>query len=221
MGKTKVTMSSAVLACALGLGFSLNASAVPANFSFTGSFTADDNIQLFGFTTDGSSTVRLISYSYGGGTQSNGNVVSAGGFDPILALFDSTGGLVGQNDDSGSGCGSGVVSADPSTGEEFDTCIDLPLAAGNYTVAVMQYDNFAIGPNFSDGFFVTASPTFTAVFGCSNGQFCDFTGDNRNNFWAFDILNVEQAALIPAPATLALLGLGLAGLGLGRRRRAS
>jgi len=206
------------------------AQAAPSNFSFAGTFVNDNDVQLFSFTSGGTSNVRLISYGYGGGTQSNGNVVAAGGFDPILVLFDSTGALIGQNDDAVSGttgaCGSGSVMPDPITGAQWDTCLDLPLLpAGNYDVAVMQYDDFARGPNLSNGFMRAGQPNFTSSFGCSNGQFCDVTGNaagnNRQSYWAFDILNVEQAVqtTVPEPATLSLFGLGLAGFAFGRRRK--
>jgi hypothetical protein len=70
------------------------------NFSFTGTFGADDDVQLFSFTTDGSSTVTLRSYSYAGGTQADGNVMSHGGFDPGMTLFDATGLRIGKDDDN-------------------------------------------------------------------------------------------------------------------------
>jgi hypothetical protein len=61
------------------------------------------------------------------------------------------------------------------------------LAAGNYTVSVMQYDNFANGPNLSNGFRENGNTNFTARFGCSQGFFCDVTGSNRDGHWAFDM----------------------------------
>lgn len=51
-------------------------------------------------------------------------------------------------------------------------------------MAVSQYDNFAIGPNFSDGF-----------TGASGNNFVDDTGDFRTSAWAFDVLNVDSANL--------------------------
>jgi hypothetical protein len=185
--------------------------AAPMDFSFTGTFSADDEVQTFNFTANGASTITLRTYSYAGGTQADGNVVSAGGFDPILALFDSTGLLIDQNDDGDGPPDSCFVPADPATSEEYDTCLVSMLPAGDYTVAIMQFDNFASGPNLSDGFDQQGDPTFTSLFGCSNDQFCDVEGDNRTNFWAFDILGVEQADL-PEPSIGMLLVIVLTGL---------
>jgi hypothetical protein len=191
-----------------------------SDFSFTGTFNQDDDVQLFNFTVAAASNVTLLTQSYAGGTQADGNVVSAGGFDPILAVFDSTGLLIGSNDD-GSFPDVGI---DPVTGVEFDTFLQLALGIGDYTVAVSQFNNFANGPNLSDGFLQTGNGSFTAGSGCSNGQFCDVTGDNRTNAWAFDILNVEDATIppngdLPEPSTMLLFGSGLAGFAAWRYRK--
>jgi hypothetical protein len=197
-------------------GGSLVSPVAADDFSFTGSFAADNDVQLFNFVVGAPSNVTLLTYSYAGGTNSAGALIPSGGFDPILALFDSSGLLINQNDDGGSA----NVPADPVTGAFFDTFLAAALAAGNYTVAVMQYNNFANGPTLADGFVRDGAGNafFTGpAYGCSNGQFCDVTGANRTNAWAFDILGVESASEVspvPVPAALPLFAGGLGGLGL-------
>ena len=220
--RSKVLRFAAVIvAAALYAG-----SAQAANISFTGSFATDDAVQLFGFSVGAPSIVTLRTYSYAGGIQANGHAVSAGGFDPILALFDSAGHFINQNDD-----GSGVPT-DPSTGAAYDTLLNASLGAGSYLVSVMQYNNFAVGANLSDGFIRDGQGNFTAGFGgCVAASFCDVTGAARTNQWAFDILNVSDAVLVdrvpgvsavPIPAALPLLVSALAWLGFfGYRRRSA
>ena len=205
----------------------LGASAALAdNFSFQGTFTADDNVQLFNFTVGSTSTVTLITWSYAGGVDAAGVTIPRGGFDPILAVFDSTGAQINQNDDGGSN-----VPADSVTGEQYDTYLQSTLAAGTYTVSVMEYDNFANGPNLSDGFARTGQGNFTSEFGCSEGKFCDVSGvpegNSRNGNWEFDILGVNSASTsgggstVPEPASTGLLLLGLGGLAaVGKKLRA-
>jgi hypothetical protein len=205
----------------LGLGVLAASLASAANFSFQGSLTRDDQVLLFNFTVGSTSTVTLRTWSYAGGVNAAGTTIAEGGFDPILALFNGSGALINQNDDGGSN-----VPADAITGANFDTYLQSTLTPGTYTVSVMQYDNFANGPNLSDGFTVTNNPTFTSVFGCSNGRLCDVTEANRNSLWAFDVLGVDSASnnnppppsTAPEPATISTM---IAGLGvvafLGRR----
>ncbi|WP_449422775.1 DVUA0089 family protein [Rhodanobacter lindaniclasticus] len=212
------------MAAMMGMG---TASATPSDFSFTGTFSSDDNVQLFNFTAGGSSNIVLRTWSYAGGTNAAGNNIARGGFDPILALFDGSGAFINQNDDGG--CS--LVAADAMTGECWDTYFGATLAAGNYTVAIMEFDNFANGPNLSDGFARSGQGNFTAGWNnCSASIFCDVSnhppGNARDSHWAFDILNVEGATQVPPnsvpePSSLGMLGLGalLCGLLAWRRRR--
>jgi hypothetical protein len=199
---TSFNISQALTALAVGV-LGITSSAKAADFSFRGNFPADDTVQFFNFTVNTDSNVTLKSLSYAGGTQADGTVISAGGFDPILSVFDSsTGNQIAQNDDGNSS----NVGTDPVTGQTYDTFLRTFVNPGQYTVAVSQFSNFA-GDTLSDPFPNAGQRNFTATLtdpGCSAGQFCDVSGDSRTNFWAFDILNVNLATA-PKPVALSSL----------------
>jgi len=179
----------------LALGF-ITGSVNAADFSFTGNFEHDDEVQEFNFiVTAPTSDVTLRTWSYAGGTNGAGAEVARGGFDPIVALFDGSGNLVGQNDDS-------HLVPDSVSGYALDSLLMRDLSAGNYTATVTQYISFANGRLLADGFHGTGYTNF----------------GSRDSHWALDILNVSSASVgasyispIPEPESYALL---LAGLGL-------
>jgi hypothetical protein len=190
------------------------ASANATNFSFTGDFQYDNDVQLFTFVVGTESVVSLRSWSYAGGVNAAGQTIAQGGFDPILALFDASGNKIGEQDDAG--CS--LVAGDSVTGACYDTFFTTTLAAGTYTASVQQYNNFALG-SLAAGF----SYDGVQAQNFRNG-FVDATGDKRTNLWAFDVLNVSSAALpptndVPEPASLGLIGLGMLGVAAARRRK--
>ena len=189
--------------------------AMAADYSFTGGFNQDDNVQLFNFAVGAQSDVTLRTWSYAGGTNAAGQVIPRGGFDPILAVFDNVGLLIGQNDDGGFG----VVPADAVTGMCYDTFLQVSLGAGNYVVSVMQYNNFALGPTLANGFQRVGQPNFTQEWATGPGFFYDVTGDHRDGHWAFDILNVSEAStVVPLPSAVLVAPLGAVLIGLFSRR---
>jgi hypothetical protein len=199
-------MKSVAIAAALAGLAALPAAAVP----FNGTLAADDDVALFDvLVEDIRSFVSVETVSYAGGTLSDGTEVAAGGFDPVLAIFDSAGSLIATNNDDPD------AAEDPATGGAFDAFLrpGSPLDIGTYTVAVSQYDSFPVGPTLADGY-DEDDPSFTAKYFCDAGQFCDFTGADRTADWALEV----SVAPVPLPAGGLLLLGALGGLAMARRR---
>jgi hypothetical protein len=211
------------------LAFCLSVGVASAgNLSFTGIFTQDDQLELFQFTAPSASLV-VRTWGYAGGTNANGQLIAPGGFDPILSVFDATGGLLSSSpivDTNNDGAG---VDSDPTTGNAFDSLLALNSlsAGGTYVLVLSQNDNLP-GATYGDGFSQAGAGNFTATeFGCGGtAPFCDNTPAQRNGSWAVDILNVRSAADItnngggtaPEPGSMLLLCTGLGSLALLRWR---
>jgi len=203
--------------------------AAAGNFSFTGTFSQDDQLQVFQFTAPSASTL-LRTWGYAGGTNFDGNLILPGGFDPILSVFDATGGLVSSSpliDNNYDGPG---VATDG--GNAFDSLLLLTALnpGGTYILILSQNDNSANGSTYGDGFGRSGQGNFTAgAFGCGGTDpFCDLSTVQRNGNWAVDIGGVQSAADItnpggsgvPEPGTILLLATGLTSLALlGHRRK--
>ena len=185
-------------------------SANAADFSFTGNFEDDDEVQEFHFAvTEPSADVTLRTWSYAGGTNAAGTEIARGGFDPIVTLFNSsTGSFIANNDD-------GAIIVDPVTNNSYDSFLQRNLSAGSYTATVTQFSSFASREFLHEGFQGAGRTNF----------------GSRDSYWALDILNVSSASLgdsyisqtspIPEPESYALLlaGLGVVTLMTQRSRR--
>jgi PEP-CTERM motif len=199
--------------------------AIPAycgTFSFAGAFGADDQKQSFILRLDAPATVTFVTLSYAGGTNAAGDLIGAGGFDPVLSLFtgamDASGVNIGGNNDGG--CG--FVGTDLVTGACWDSYFDAVLPAGYYTLVLTQADNLPIGPTLGDGFLREGQGDFTGpmLLG-SPGRFWDANLDQRDGHWAVDILNVASAAAVPEPASFAAAAIGLLAVAALRRKHAT
>lgn len=206
----------------LGL-FAVAACALPAaNISFTGTFSTDDQVQLFDFTLTAPETVTFQTWGYGGGTNAESVDIPAGGFESLLTWFAPDGSYI----DNSTTCGSG--------NPYEDACLDAygqaSLGAGTYTLALTQSGNNAICPDgfpgdLGCGFSQQGNGDFTPITtgdpGCT--AFCGTFGTQEDGNWAVDILNVSSASLAsstPEPATMLVAGCGIALILLAGRRRA-
>ena len=188
--------------------------------SFQGSFSADDNVQLFNFSVAADTTVTIRSFAYGGGTNSAGSVILPGGFDSHIFAYLPDGMQQAMNDDDTSSLGA-CDHVTAGTNGCLDSYLSTLFAgsAGSYTVALVESPNTSNG-DLSSGFAQTGNGNFT----CPQG-FCDFNGSQRTGAWAIDIIGADSASAVltsaPEPASWMLACLGTAILAGARRKTAS
>jgi len=220
-----------VAMCCVGLGL-VSATGSAASFSFQGTFSTDDQSQVFSFVA-GPGAAVLRTWGFAGGTNANSIVIPAGGFDPILSLFGpgpliASTPLLATNDN-----GAGNVPADPGSGEHFDSFIDTasPVVALTpglvYFLILTESDNSPLSNTYGGGFSEQGQGNFTqSLYPCGPGPFCDIDFDQRNGNWAVDITGVASAqavtAGVPEPNTFLLVACALAGvLATWRRKHSS
>ncbi len=188
---------------------------VPASATllYQGDFLQDDQQELFSFTVVSPGTVVFQTLGYSGGSV-GADVVPAGGFDPVLSLFDSTGNLIALNNDSPG------ATIDPVTGVGLDALISQLLGAGVYTLVLTESDNLPIGPNLAAGFTRTGEGNFTGpAFTGLAGAFLDFSPAQRNSHWALSVDGASRSVTpVPEPISSFMISTGLLGIFLLRRR---
>jgi len=161
---------------------SIKSSIKPANFSFTGNLSHDDGIQLFLLSVSEASTVTIRTWSYSGGKNVAGEIVPAGGFDPILTIFDYKGYFINESDDIDIHAG------------EYDAQLIQNLVGGYYILAITQYPNTAKLNTLANAF----------LEGSGESKF-----NGRTCRMALDIHNVNAAWPISSKTSFILFGSGL------------
>jgi hypothetical protein len=192
-----------------------------SNFSFTGTFIYDNDVQLFNLNLSADGSITLQTLGYGGGTNAAGQTILPGGFEPILQIYNASGLAVGGEIDPVGPC----TPPQPDPARNY-YCHDayapgVFLTAGNYIVAMTQSPNTPNG-NLSDGFFYDGVDNQYFNNGFGNGLTGSFFYQGTGN-WALDILNVDSASVqttAPEPnsAVLAAAAIILAGLNVRKRR---
>ena len=194
------------------------------SISFTGTFVQDNDMQILYFNLQTATTVTIETWSFGGsslnpspaGENANGDVIPAGGFWPVLSVFnDITGSL--EASDAGGNAGCLYCAVDPTTLTAMDAYINVFLLAGTYMLVLTENDNTAIGPNLADGFLRSGLGNFTSDYsgGTDPGPFLWPFQDSNGNYihqtehWAVDITGADYAGTTPEPASLALVATGL------------
>ncbi|HUO33150.1 MAG TPA: DVUA0089 family protein [Bryobacteraceae bacterium] len=200
------------------------------SLSFTGTLANPDGVFETTFTLTGSDTVTFQTWGFGGGTNATGQVIPAGGFDPLIALFTGSGPTAAIVTD-GSGnpladadnllnppwsfvgncppAGTVAIGTDNDCGDDF---MQAALGAGTYTLVLTDanyvpnavYDNGALSEGFTDftgGVFQTCDPVSNACI----------TPDGN---YAVDIVSTQaDLTATPEPSALPLLAIGLMALG--------
>jgi hypothetical protein len=147
----------------------LTTAANAATFLFQGTFSTDDQVEMFHFTLLADTTVTLQSYGYAGGVV-NSTTIAAGGLAPYAVVFALVGSdYIESTADNGGHCP--VTQQDPVTGNCDDPYIQTVLAAGDYYLALSVWDNVALTGSLADGFKQTGNPGFTCAEGGQSGQF--------------------------------------------------
>ena len=186
----KRTITVALSFCFFLLASILTVSPAKAlTFSFDGYITYHNDVVPINFTLNNdAANVRLWTDSF----NSNAN------FDPILALWDSTGTLLAQNDDN------------PYVGvgqTYYDSGFFLSsLPAGDYIVTIARFSNFAWGPTLAQGFYRDGDTPFP------------FSEGGYYRIWLDGVDRATSPSPTPEPATCLLFLFGVVGLAGAKKR---
>jgi len=173
--------------------------------TYTGSLSSSAAVVQETFSLSSPSDLLVTTTSYGGGTNLDGSVAGAGGFQPSVTLYTAAGNYVASQL-----AGSPIAKTDPSTGLALDAYLSrLDLLAGSYILTLTDWETQQppTATNLSDGFVRYGGTTLM-----------DVGGNTRNATYALNISATSSAAAVPEPATLGFLLVALSGLLLWTRK---
>jgi len=166
--------------------------------SFTGTFGADDDKQVFLYSIPNAGSVTVSTTSF-----------ATGGFIPILSLFDA---------------GGNFLFLDSGYANNTDASLNFPAAPGAvYTIVLTEYDNFPNGLQLSQGFAEDGNGNFTTGLSGFPGPFRDPLGTQLTGDWAVTFASADpglQATAVPEPGAVFLAGGGMLLLFLRKKRAA-
>jgi len=167
--------------------------------TYTGTLTAESgtpgSVVVEMLSLPAPSSVTIFTTSYGGGTNLDNTTTSAGGFQPSVTLFDTTGFAVATEN--------GMFSP---LNNSWDAYIQDPsVPAGNYFVVMTDQAN-QVSPAFT-GFGNTAPSNFYTFFSGPGGStFTDAQGNVRTGNYALDVAASSiTSSSAPEPATFWLI----------------
>lgn len=158
------------------------------------------------FTIPLPEAVKIVTFSYGGGTNGNGAPIAQGGFEPYLSLFDEAGNFLNSTF-FGVTCPPGA-NTNSVSGQCFDVLLDAGvLAAGTYQVAISAFENMSLAENNATG---TLADGFTGLGNLAPGE---------DLHYAFDI-EIGGSSIVPEPGTDSMVALAaIALIGISRTGR--
>lgn len=157
------------------------------------------------FNISQTSAVQAVTFSYGDGVNGEGAIISEGGFEPYLSLFDGAGNFLASTF-FGTTCPAGAQ-VNSVSGFCYDVLLDAGvLAPGTYQIAISAFENLSFAENYGSGLL---SDGFTGLGNLADGE---------DLHYAFDV-DVTSAAPVPEPSTFFSTAAGLIFAGLEWRRR--
>lgn len=143
------------------------------------------------FNVGSTSTMRAITFSYGGGVNAAAQAIAQGGFEPYLSLFDASGSFIASTF-FGTTCPTGA-NTNTLSGQCYDVLLDGGiLSPGAYQIAISAFENLSLAENLGTG---TLADGFT---GLGNLQ------DGEDLHYAFDVI-LNSTTPVPEPRPTYLL----------------